>query len=54
MFEIDGVIGSQRKISISYESDLEINLKGLGCENRFLQPFFIKFPSNNENMSLFL
>ena len=30
-----------------YEFDLKVILKGLGFKERFLQPFFIEFPSNN-------
>ena len=28
--------------------DMKIILKGLGCKQRFLQPFLIKIPSNNQ------
>ena len=40
---INGVTGPRREIDIRYE----IGLKGLGYKQRFLQPFFINFLSND-------
>ena len=45
--EVDGVTGPQWKIDIRYEFNFKVVLKGLGCKQRFSQPFFIDFPINN-------
>ena len=39
--------GTRREIDVRREFDLKVVLKGLGCKQRFLQPFLIEFPSNN-------
>ena len=44
---VDGFTGPRREIDIRYELDLKIILTGLEYKWRFLQPFFIEFPSNN-------
>ena len=44
---VDGFTGPRREIDIRSEFDLKVNLKDLGCQQRFWQPFLIEFPSNN-------
>ena len=45
---VDGVTRSRREVDIRYQSDWKVILKGSKCKQRFLQPFLIKFPSNNQ------
>ena len=43
----DWVTGPRREIDIRHEFDLKVNLKGLGCKQRFFLPFLIESPINN-------
>ena len=44
---VDGFTGPRGEIDIRYELNLKIILTGLEYKWRFLQTFFIEFPSNN-------
>ena len=44
---VDAVTGQRQKTDVRYELDLQVNLKGLGCKQRLLQPLLIEFPNNN-------
>ena len=44
----NGFTGSLWKIGVRYEFDFKIILNGLVFKQKFLRPFLIEFPSNNE------
>ena len=45
---VDGFTEPRREFDIRYKFGFKVILKGLGCKYRFLQPFLIEFPSNNQ------